>query len=602
MSIDNKPEKSPEEPTPIAENEKENKKKRSWRSVLRTGGIVLLIFVAFSAVSIGGAEYYTAQPDFCGSCHIMDPYYESWHSDIHGARLGVRCVDCHYAPGEQHTFKAKFKGLSQAASYFSGRAGGSRPRAHVNDASCLRSGCHGGMEHLDKILMIGDIHKETRLVSGHEVEIERKPTVRFIHAKHRNVEHRMEDTEERIKEIKGNIQTLVGSQVLEKIDAIARSVGPAVKRQAEMRRVITDLGVPSVEADAFELMRLSHMEVRLDQLAGLNCAACHTYDATGGRHFAVDQHTCFTCHFTNQSFNQDTGECLTCHEAPTRQIFVHEQPGASLTSTSDGVQASMMDHRDIVKRGIDCASCHFDVIRGEAVVTERECTHCHDQDRFLAEFEHRTTETVAEYHRVHVAGQRARCVDCHRSVEHNLINPTEVGSSSDFLRPVIDDCQHCHPNHHHEQVELLMGVGGKGMSRPMPNAMFGSRLNCRGCHSEEGSDFKGDELIKATEDTCVACHSSDYGSLFQQWLSEISSAVEEAEAGMGRIEKLIEERKAAGKSIPEDIVAMVNEAQANIHFVKSGNGVHNKAYAIRLLDMANRNLDQAVIALVNAED
>src|SRR5262249_15839757 len=111
-----------------------------------------------------------------------------------------------------------------------------------------------------------------------------------------------------------------------------------------------------------------------------------------------------------------------------------------------------MDHREIISRGIDCASCHFDVVQGETKVTIRESTHCHDQDLFLKNFESRTTTTVQDYHQIHVAMQRARCPDCHRQIQHKLIEPTAVAGSAAPLKPVLDDCQHCHPSHHQEQV------------------------------------------------------------------------------------------------------------------------------------------------------
>src|SRR5262245_4956278 len=139
---------------------------RRKRSLFRVIGLLMCILLVAMAMSIGGAEYYTSRPDFCGSCPIMDPYYETWTKDKHGAKLDVWCVECHYAPGEQHTVMAKFRGLSQLASYFSGRAGTSRPRAHVNDASCLQSKCHGDGEHLNKSLLIGEPRKEKRIIAG----------------------------------------------------------------------------------------------------------------------------------------------------------------------------------------------------------------------------------------------------------------------------------------------------------------------------------------------------------------------------------------------------------------------------------------------------
>src|SRR6516225_8596505 len=92
-------------------------------------GITALILIVISAIGLAIADHKTSQPEFCGSCHIMKPYYESWHADVHGGKLEIACVECHYAPGERESFTAKLRGLSQVASYISGRYGASRPRA-----------------------------------------------------------------------------------------------------------------------------------------------------------------------------------------------------------------------------------------------------------------------------------------------------------------------------------------------------------------------------------------------------------------------------------------------------------------------------------------
>ncbi|MHC5211102.1 MAG: NapC/NirT family cytochrome c [Planctomycetota bacterium] len=94
-------------------------------------------------VSIGGGATFvalevTTQPEFCTSCHIMEPYYESWKHSSHG---NVSCVDCHYEPGLLETFEGKFKALSQLAKYAT-QTQGSKPWAEVADESCMRSGCH----------------------------------------------------------------------------------------------------------------------------------------------------------------------------------------------------------------------------------------------------------------------------------------------------------------------------------------------------------------------------------------------------------------------------------------------------------------------------
>src|SRR5512140_322813 len=51
-------------------------------------------------IGMGAMAEYTMQPEFCRSCHIMEPYYTAWHSSTH---KNVPCVDCHFEPGLKNT-------------------------------------------------------------------------------------------------------------------------------------------------------------------------------------------------------------------------------------------------------------------------------------------------------------------------------------------------------------------------------------------------------------------------------------------------------------------------------------------------------------------
>lgn len=567
-------------PTPSSPNPAASRWRRRLRG-LAIGGIIL---IAVGSMSIGGAEYYTAQPEFCGSCHIMDPYYTSWSHDVHGSRFNVRCVDCHYAPGEKFTIKAKLRGLSQLMSYVSGRAGAGRPRAHVSDASCLTSGCHGKAEYLTEQLPLGTPRTEKRVVLGREVEVQRSPTVWFAHDKHLQVAERLAETKEQLEQVRLRLHSAVSGEAFEQIQAVARRMKPAAERQATMHGLLNDLKLAAVEEGALELMRLEHAKTRFEQLDGLTCASCHGFDESQTRHLTVSFQTCYTCHFTNETFNQGAAACLRCHEPPVRSILVHQ------ASHSAPDAPALMNHQEIVARGIDCASCHSDVVQGESTVTAQNCKRCHDQDRYLANFEERTTREVEEYHRVHVAQQRARCADCHEPVQHRLIDPIHVGTSASFIKPVLDDCQHCHPNHHGEQVQLLMGTGARGVHENLPNAMFGSRLSCRACHTEAGSDFKGAPLLAATKATCVTCHSSDYEQLFDQWRDEIAAFLKQAEELSAQVEQRIAELQAEGRPVPPAARELIDQARHDIHFIAAGNGIHNRNYALQSLEVAIANL------------
>ncbi|UCF14723.1 MAG: NapC/NirT family cytochrome c [Phycisphaerales bacterium] len=107
---------------------------RWWVKIL----LLVVIVIFFS----GGAIVITGQPGFCNSCHIMDPYYESWENSSHSS---VNCLDCHLQPGFTGYVKGKVNGLAQLVDCVSGRVG-TKPNAVVEDASCMRSECHSTEE------------------------------------------------------------------------------------------------------------------------------------------------------------------------------------------------------------------------------------------------------------------------------------------------------------------------------------------------------------------------------------------------------------------------------------------------------------------------
>lgn len=60
---------------------------------------VLIVIIAVMLIGAGtGAAVLKASenPSFCNTCHIMKPYYESWHdSDLLAAKHAEADVDCH---------------------------------------------------------------------------------------------------------------------------------------------------------------------------------------------------------------------------------------------------------------------------------------------------------------------------------------------------------------------------------------------------------------------------------------------------------------------------------------------------------------------------
>ncbi|MHC4940053.1 MAG: multiheme c-type cytochrome [Planctomycetota bacterium] len=114
------------------------------RARARATRVLIAFAIGLSAtVSIGGggsvvALGLTTQPEFCQTCHIMEPYYESWK---HSSHSHVTCVDCHFEPGLLETIEGKFQAVAMLAKYVTNTEG-TKPWAHVSDYSCMRAGCH----------------------------------------------------------------------------------------------------------------------------------------------------------------------------------------------------------------------------------------------------------------------------------------------------------------------------------------------------------------------------------------------------------------------------------------------------------------------------
>ena len=109
---------------------------RRPRGPIILGALALLLVLG--GVAFAGLWHVSASPQFCSSCHIMEPYVQGWKASKHSP---VACVQCHYPPGFRDTVRVKFQAMTQVAKWATGTYS-SKPFAEVEDASCLRSGCH----------------------------------------------------------------------------------------------------------------------------------------------------------------------------------------------------------------------------------------------------------------------------------------------------------------------------------------------------------------------------------------------------------------------------------------------------------------------------
>jgi cytochrome c nitrite reductase small subunit len=104
-------------------------------------GSVLGAYMAFGSP---GLYAKSESPEFCGSCHVLQPEYEAWfHS---GAHQNIKCVDCHLPNNNlaNHLFWKSVEGVKDSLSFHTGRVSEtiriSEHGAAVVQGNCQR--CH----------------------------------------------------------------------------------------------------------------------------------------------------------------------------------------------------------------------------------------------------------------------------------------------------------------------------------------------------------------------------------------------------------------------------------------------------------------------------
>jgi len=332
-----------------------------------------------------GLLFYSTSPSFCNSCHIMRPYYEAWKTSKHNR---VACVECHYPPQTQAAIWVKFQSINSVVQYVTKKYS-SKPYAQIEDASCLRSGCHS-----------------TNILAG---KITFKKGIRFDHKFHLGDLRRGKQ----LRCTSCHSQIVVGTH----IEVTDSTCYLCHFKQAEGKQSSLPLG---------------------------NCTTCHEVpikdipfqgftfnhlDFVGARHVS-----CEKCH---RDVIQGEGQapqerCYTCHNQPER-----------LAKYED---ITFMHDSHVAKRKVDCTHCHVEIKHGlktsKVRFMEYNCEVCHSaihigpKEMFMGEGGRGAPPTPS-----HMYTARLDCLACH-------IQPkgAELGAGKDGLTFVASEkaCMSCH--------------------------------------------------------------------------------------------------------------------------------------------------------------
>lgn len=377
--------------------------KRGWkRSKLLLGGIqVLILFVLLAGLGTFGFIEYSAQPSFCTNCHNMEPYYESWTTSSHN---DVPCIKCHYAPGIKAEAMGKVQAANQVVKYVTG-AYGTRPWAEIEDAACLRSGCHS-----------------TRKLEG-ELVFE---GVRFNHSHHLT----------QLRRGKQLRCTSCHSQIVQ---------GEHLSVTRETCFLCHFRGQPPGEP-----------------IAG--CTGCHASPPrleVEGRvidhpQYVEDMVSCVSCHdrVTEGSGSADIDRCYVCHNVPERldeyenTTLLHE-----VHLSEHNIECQLchrpIDHKIVSlteKLELDCESCHQGTHAAQQRMFSGTGAHGTESDpssMFLARVTcqscHGLPQDVPGHAEVKVAGE-ATCLSCHGIRYANILPGWQAETSRKLgqVAPVVE--------------------------------------------------------------------------------------------------------------------------------------------------------------------
>ncbi|UCE65767.1 MAG: cytochrome c3 family protein [Candidatus Zixiibacteriota bacterium] len=341
------------------------------------GGFLLLIAImGFAVIEI------TSKPKFCVTCHYMQPFYDAWETSTH---KDIPCSECHYPPGTMEKISGKFRDLNQLVKYLTNTYKRSKPWAEIEDASCLKSGCHSARN----------------LQGAGKVEFEK---VTFDHTPHlgelrRGKKLRCTSCHSQI--VQGEHITVTESTC---ILCHFKELGP----ESHMSDCMLCHDPPLKNGDNDEAITFDHTRI-LERKIG--CRTCHGRMIVGDG--SVPRERCYNCHWDQERnskyddsilmhqkhITENKIECENCHlamqhKAPARTDNLaadcagcHAQTHAGQENLFAGKGGfGVHDMPDpMYESGLNCQNCHvFHTYgseyqsRGEINIAKPEsCEPCH---------------------------------------------------------------------------------------------------------------------------------------------------------------------------------------------------------------------------------
>ena len=318
------------------------------------------VWLAFFVLFVGGGTFFwqSSKSWFCSTCHIMRPYVQSWRGSTHGKK-GVECIQCHFPPGFQNALASKFRAVSMLVSYITGTYS-TKARAEIDDASCLRSGCH------DRRLLEGKVNFKG---------------VQFDHKPHLTEMRR----------------------------------GKKLRCQTCHSQIVQGSHITVTESVCFTCHFKDLKHGRIEEPIG-GCTGCHDVPAKPIKLATGDEYThadyvkrgvaCYKCHFDSVQGDGRVPKqvCLGCHSEPEHLAKFDDH--------------EFMHQNHVTKHKVECFHCHSEIRHGrnpEPEPVDPLCNRCHSAKHdYTAQLYRGTGARGVKDKPSAMSAAHVQCIACHQ--------------------------------------------------------------------------------------------------------------------------------------------------------------------------------------------
>ncbi len=355
--------------------------------MLKKLAIITASLFTLALLFAGGIFFYSSTPSFCRSCHIMEPFYQSWTTSKHN---DIACVKCHFEPGLAGSLKGKWQASALLVQYLTNTYS-PKPFANIKDASCLQEGCHVKAELGETKPFKGKaaFNHQPHFQPGLQSDL----TCTSCHSPLKGEKHiSVNETHCYLCHLKGVDWESQEERIPDADCRLCHKTFPKV----------ISLGSKNIEHEKY-------IE------GNISCHECHSHVVKGGG--KVEESTCFKCHDFQErlQIKEDKEklhkihvvahvECFLCHDDISHQIdhkakmegsdcrscHLAKHSGVKMLYSGRGGQGVPDKPGPMFQAGVDCIGCHNDPspvvspdFKGRTLTTVKQrCVECHNDERY----------------------------------------------------------------------------------------------------------------------------------------------------------------------------------------------------------------------------